>query len=160
MRSRTPEGPSDREPHPGQHPAGAARRRCCFRLSRRVSDRPSLDGCLLCFHPVTNCLRAAPCSAARNSGRYVNVPGRARTCNLRLRRPALYPIELRGRTRQCRQRPRILAANLGRASAAGCFVATGRRNGAGSRSGTKITDAPSRRLSAANRPAYRALRAG
>ena len=26
----------------------------------------------------------------------VNIPGRSRTCNLRLRRPTLYPIELRG----------------------------------------------------------------
>ncbi len=26
-----------------------------------------------------------------------NIPGRIRTCNLRLRRPTLYPIELRGR---------------------------------------------------------------
>ncbi len=28
---------------------------------------------------------------------YINIPDRIRTCNLRLRRPTLYPIELRGR---------------------------------------------------------------
>ena len=29
-----------------------------------------------------------------------SIPGRSRTCNLRLRRPALYPIELRGLERE------------------------------------------------------------
>src|SRR5438046_1621658 len=31
-------------------------------------------------------------------GFYTGAPGRARTCNLRLRRPTLYPIELRAHT--------------------------------------------------------------
>jgi hypothetical protein len=37
-----------------------------------------------------------------------NIPDRSRTCNLRLRRPTLYPIELRGRNRKswCRIRLR------------------------------------------------------
>jgi hypothetical protein len=30
--------------------------------------------------------------------RFSSIPDRSRTCNLRLRRPTLYPIELRGRS--------------------------------------------------------------
>jgi hypothetical protein len=30
--------------------------------------------------------------------RFSSIPDRSRTCNLRLRRPTLYPIELRGQT--------------------------------------------------------------
>src|SRR5437773_10152940 len=56
---------------------------------------------------------------------YVIIPDRGRTCNLRLRRPTLYPIELRGlavgkgigslffEARRSRKRPMMLVGPLG-----------------------------------------------
>ncbi len=47
-------------------------------------------------HPLRSRQRDSPARRTRKCGGPVGAPGRNRTCNLRIRSPLLYPVELRG----------------------------------------------------------------